>query len=76
MFDWIASVAIKKGLNRGLKTGLAGLVGTLGVLQQFGIKVEVDQAILANALAGAIIGIYEILRNYQKSKGREAVQLP
>lgn len=76
MFDWIASVAIKKGLNRGLKTGLAGLVGTLGVLQQFGIKVEVDQAILANALAGALIGIYEILRNYQKSKGREAVQLP
>lgn len=77
MFDWVAKIALQKGLNRGLKTTVAGLAGTLGVLSQFGVKVEVDQALLANALAGVLVGLYEILRNYQKSKGDgNAVQLP
>lgn len=76
MFDWVWKTALNKGMNRGLKTSIAGLAGTLGVLQQYGIKVEINQAILANALAGAIVGIYEVIRNYQKSKGEQAVQLP
>lgn len=76
MFNWIAEIALKKGMNRGLKTSIAGLAGTLGVLQQFGIKIDIDQAILANALAGALVGIYEVMRNYLKSKGEKAPQLP
>lgn len=78
MFDWIAAIAVKKGINRGVKVLVGALSGggLLEILKQFGITVEIDQTVLAGALGGAIIGLYEVLRNYQKSKGKESVQLP
>lgn len=78
MFDWMAGIALKKGINRGVKVLVGALSGQgfIEVLKQFGITVQVDETVLAAGLGGAIIGLYEILRNYQKSKGKEAVQLP
>lgn len=79
MFDWIAGIALKKGINRGVKVIAGALAGegVLEVLKQFGVTITIDQTTLAAALGGAIIGLYEVLRNYLKSKGKEApVQLP
>ena len=78
MFNWIASIAIKKGINRGVKVIVGALSGQglLEVLKQFGITIQIDQTVLAGTLGGAVIGIYEVLRNYLKSKGSEVPQLP
>lgn len=78
MFDWIAGIAVKKGINRGVKVfaGLLSGEGVLQILKQFGITVTIDESTLAAAIGGAVIGLYEILRNYQKSRGEKAVQLP
>lgn len=79
MFDWMAGIAIKKGINRGVKVLVGALTGQgfLEILKQFGITVAIDQTALAAALGGAVIGLYEVLRNYLKSKGQKAaVQLP
>ena len=78
MFDWMAGIAIKKGINRGVKVfaGLLSGEGVLQVLKQFGVSITIDESTLAAAIGGAIIGLYEILRNYQKSRGEKAVKLP
>lgn len=78
MFNWIAKIAIAKGINRGAKTVLALLAGggVLEALQKIGITVTINQDLLAASIGGVLLALYEVFRNYQKSKGAEAPQLP
>lgn len=69
MFNWIAKIAVAKSLSKGLKGGIATFAGTMGVLNQMGIHVTIDQALLASTLSTAILGFYEFVRNWLKSKG-------
>ena len=71
MFDWVAKIAIGKSVSKGVKAGLALFAGAglVETLKSFGVTVEIDQNVLAASLGGAVLGIYEFVRNYLKSKG-------
>lgn len=68
MFDWVAKIAMKKALGKGLKGGLAAFAAGITALHQFGITIEINQAVLASAITGGVLGLYEFFRNWAKSK--------
>lgn len=68
MFDWVAKIAMQKALGKGLKGGIAAFAAGITTLQQFGVTIQIDQAILASAITGGVLGLYEFFRNWAKSK--------
>jgi hypothetical protein len=69
VFDWLWEIALKKAVAKGLKAGIAAVIALLPALQQFGVEVKVDDAVLAAAITSGGVAGYEFLRNYLKSKG-------
>lgn len=71
LFDWIWQVALKKALGKGVKAGVAVVAApaVIGFLAQYGVKVEIDQNVMAASVVMLAVGGYEFVRNFLKGKG-------
>lgn len=59
---WLWKIAVKKALQNFVKVGIAGLGVAKPILEQYGIKIEIDEAV---AIAG-FAALIELIRNWLK----------
>lgn len=64
MNEFIWKIAVKKAIERFVQTMVAQLPILLPVLEKYGMKIELDQALL---VAGIMAGL-EYLRNWYKHR--------
>ena len=66
--QWLFSIAVKKGLKRGVQVAVALLVskGIVTKAQTYGVTIDPDQLLAAGTVA--LTGAFESFRNYLKVK--------
>jgi hypothetical protein len=72
--EWFINIAIKKALGKVVTSAVASSAVLLPILANYGVKIELNEVLVATSLTALASGGYEFVRNFLKQK--TGVKLP